>query len=63
MIGWERIQGGKANLKRWVLSFERNVETDNELYSLEPPDSYRTLLGVWILMAITLHRLRFKLPR
>ena len=31
MIGWERIQGGKANLKRWVLSFERNVETDNEL--------------------------------
>ena len=22
---------GKANLKRWVLSFERNVETDNEL--------------------------------
>ena len=21
---------GKANLKRWVLSFERNVETDNE---------------------------------
>ena len=31
MIGWERIQGGKANLKRWVLSFERNVETNNEL--------------------------------
>ena len=31
MIGWERIQGGKANMKRWVLSFERNVETDNEL--------------------------------
>ena len=31
MIGWERIQGGKANLKRWVLSFEQNVETDNEL--------------------------------
>ena len=31
MIGWERIQGGKAKLKRWVLSFERNVETDNEL--------------------------------
>ena len=31
MIGWERIQWGKANLKRWVLSFERNVETDNEL--------------------------------
>ena len=31
MIGWERIQGGKANLKRWVLSFERNVKTDNEL--------------------------------
>ena len=31
MIGWEKIQGGKANLKRWVLSFERNVETDNEL--------------------------------
>ena len=28
--------------------------------SLEPPDSYRTLVGVWILMAITLHRLRFK---
>ena len=23
---------GKANLKRWVLSFERNVETDNELW-------------------------------
>ena len=22
---------GMANLKRWVLSFERNVETDNEL--------------------------------
>ena len=22
---------GKANLKRWVLSFERNVETDNDL--------------------------------
>ena len=22
---------GKANLKRWVLSFEQNVETDNEL--------------------------------
>ena len=22
---------GKANLKRWVLSFERNVETDNKL--------------------------------
>ena len=22
---------GKANLKRWVLSFERNVETDDEL--------------------------------
>ena len=22
---------GEANLKRWVLSFERNVETDNEL--------------------------------
>jgi len=22
---------GKANLRRWVLSFERNVETDNEL--------------------------------
>ena len=22
---------GKANLKRWVLSFERNVGTDNEL--------------------------------
>ena len=22
---------GKANLKRWVSSFERNVETDNEL--------------------------------
>ena len=22
---------GKSNLKRWVLSFERNVETDNEL--------------------------------
>ena len=22
---------GKANLKRWVLSFEWNVETDNEL--------------------------------
>ena len=21
---------GKANLKRWVLSFERNVETDND---------------------------------
>ena len=32
MIGWERIQGGgEANLKRWVLSFERNVETNNEL--------------------------------
>ena len=32
MIGWERIQGGKANLRRWVLSFERNVETDiNEI--------------------------------
>ena len=31
MIGWERIQEGKANLERWVLSFERNVETDNEL--------------------------------
>ena len=33
MIGWERIQAewGKANLKRWVLSFERNVETNNEL--------------------------------
>ena len=31
MIEWERIQGGKANLKRWVLSCERNVETDNEL--------------------------------
>ena len=31
MIGWERIQRGKANLKRWVLSYERNVETDNEL--------------------------------
>ena len=31
MKGWERIQGGKANLKRWVLSFEQNVETDNEL--------------------------------
>ena len=32
MIGWERIQGGiKANFERWVLSFERNVETDNEL--------------------------------
>ena len=31
MIGWERIQGGKANLKRWVLSFERIVETDNDL--------------------------------
>ena len=31
MIGWERIQGGKANLKRCVLSFERNVERDNEL--------------------------------
>ena len=27
MIGRERIQEGK----RWVLSFERNVETDNEL--------------------------------
>ena len=26
---------GKANLKRWVLSFERNVETDNELRSGE----------------------------
>ena len=23
---------GKANLKRWVLSFERNVERDNELW-------------------------------
>ena len=23
--------GGEANFKRWVLSFERNVETDNEL--------------------------------
>ena len=22
---------GKANLKKWVLSFEQNVETDNEL--------------------------------
>ena len=22
---------GKANLKRWVLNFERNVETDSEL--------------------------------
>ena len=22
---------GKSNLKRWVLSFERNVETDNEV--------------------------------
>ena len=22
---------GKANLKRWVLSFQHNVETDNEL--------------------------------
>ena len=22
---------GEGNLKRWVLSFERNVETDNEL--------------------------------
>ena len=22
---------GRANLKRWVLSFERNVETDNKL--------------------------------
>ena len=22
---------GEANLKKWVLSFERNVETDNEL--------------------------------
>ena len=32
IIGWERIQGGEGyNLKRWVLSFERNVETDNEL--------------------------------
>ena len=31
MIEWERIQGGKANLKRWVLSFDRNVETDNDL--------------------------------
>ena len=30
MIGWERIQWGnsKANLKRWVLSFERNVENN-----------------------------------
>jgi hypothetical protein len=27
----ENSRGGKANLKRWVLSFERNVETDNEL--------------------------------
>ena len=31
MIGWERIQGGRLTWKRWVLSFERNVETDNEL--------------------------------
>ena len=31
MIGWERNSKGKANFKRWVLSFERNVETDNEL--------------------------------
>ena len=31
MKGWERIQGRKANLKRWVLTFEWNVETDNEL--------------------------------
>ena len=31
MIGWEKNSRGKANLKRWVLSFERNVETDNEL--------------------------------
>ena len=31
MIRWERIQGGKANVKRWVLSFVRNVETDTEL--------------------------------
>ena len=23
---------GKANLKRWVLSFEQNVERDNELW-------------------------------
>ena len=30
MIGWDRIQGGNANLKRWVLSFERNVPPDNE---------------------------------
>ena len=30
MIGWERIQRGKANPKRWALSLERNVETDNE---------------------------------
>ena len=27
----DRMGEGKANLKRWVLSFERNVETDNEL--------------------------------
>ena len=27
----ENYSRGKANLKRWVLSFERNVETDNEL--------------------------------
>ena len=27
---------GKANLKRWVLSFERNVETDNKLWEGVP---------------------------
>ena len=31
MIGWDRIQGGKANLKRCVLSFERKIERDDEL--------------------------------
>ena len=28
----KKFKGMKANLKRWVLSFERNVETDNELW-------------------------------
>ena len=27
----EENSRGKANLRRWVLSFERNVERDNEL--------------------------------
>ena len=43
MIGWERIQGGKANLKRWVLSFERNVETDNELIRVSGGREFQSL--------------------